>query len=134
MKVKRHYLQSMALALFLGLSCAQASEISISNRIVTAPAVAGDTALISITLGNNTGGIIRNVDLRLASAKMMVSGNGVVQLGTVGADEIGTVLAELIPATDDGNLPANILWRVDYDLAAGDHAQIELGSELGAEE
>ena len=134
MKVKRHYLQGMALALFLGLGCAQASEISISNRIVTAPVVAGDPALISITLGNNTGGVIRNVDLRLADAKMMVSGNGVVQLGTVGADEIGTVLAELIPATDDGSLPASILWRVDYDLAAGGHAQIELGSELGAEE
>ena len=134
MNVQKYFLQSLALAIFLGLSCAQASEMFVTNRVVVAPVVVGDPALISVTLSNDTGSPIRNVDLRLAGTGMIVGGNGVVQLGIVGANEIGTVLVELIPTTDDGSLPTNILWRVDYDVAAGNHTQIELGSELSTEE
>ncbi|NNF97081.1 MAG: hypothetical protein HKM94_09165 [Halobacteria archaeon] len=135
MVVKKYFLQSLALAFVLGLGCAQASEIFVSNRVVAAPVVAGDPALISITLSNGTGGPIRNVDLRLAGAEMMIGGNGVVQLGTVDANGIGTVLAELIPTTDDGSLPTSIFWRVDYDdVVAGNHQQLKLGSELSTEE
>jgi hypothetical protein len=52
----------------------------------------------------------------------------------VDTGEIGTILAELIPTSDNGNLLTSILWRVDYDVAAGNHTQIELSSELGLEE
>jgi len=57
-----------------------------------------------------------------------------VQLGTVDANGIATVLTELIPTTDDGSLPTSIFWRVDYDVVTGNHQQLELGSELSTEE
>jgi len=135
MIIKKYYLQSLILALVLGLGCAQASEIFVSSHVVTTPVVVGDPALVSVSLINGTDNPINNVDLRLASAEMIVGGNGVVQLGTVGANEIATVLAEMLPVTEDGSLPTSIFWQVDFDdVAAGNHQQLELGSELGTEE
>ena len=134
MVIQRYFLQNMALVFFLGLGCVQASEMLVTSRVVTPPVVVGDPALVSVTLSNDTGSTIHNVDLRLACAEMMVAGNGVVQLGTLGMNEIGTVLVKLIPSAVDGSLPAIISWRVDYDVVSGDHAQIELGSELSTEE
>ena len=134
MVIQRYFLQNMALVFFLSLGCVQASEMLVTSRVVTPPVVVGDPALVSVTLSNDTGSTIHNVDLRLAGAEMMVGGIGVVQLGTLGMNEIGTVLVKLIPSAVDGSLPARISWRVDYDVAAGDHTQIELGSELSTEE
>ena len=134
MVIQRYFLQNMALVFFLGLGCVQASEMLVTSRVVTPPVVVGDPALVSVTLSNDTGSTIHNVDLRLAGAEMMVGGIGVVQLGTLGMNEIGTVLVKLIPSAVDGSLPAIISWRVDYDVVSGDHAQIELGSELSTEE
>jgi len=134
MVIQRYFLQNMALVFFLSLSCVQASEMLVTSRVVTPPVVVGDPALISVTLSNDTGSTIRNVDLRLAGMEMMVGGNGVVQLGTLGMNEIRTVLVKLTPSAVDGSLPARISWRVDYDVVAGDHAQIELSSELSTEE
>lgn len=134
MIVKKYFLQCLIFVFFIGLGGLQANEIFVSSRVIATPVVAGDPALISITLSNDTGFPIRNVDLRLAGAEMMVGGNGVLQLGTVDTGEIGTILAELIPASDNGNLPASILWRVDYDVVTGNHTQLELSSELGVEE
>lgn len=134
MVIQRYFLQNMALGFFLSLGCVQASEMLVTSRVVTPPVVVGDPALISVTLSNDTDSTIRNVDLRLAGTEMMVGGNGVVQLGTLGMNEIGTVLVKLTPSAIDGSLPARISWRVDYDVVAGDHAQIELSSELSTEE
>ena len=134
MVIQRYFLQNMALVFFLSLGCVQASEMLVTSRVVTPPVVVGDPALVSVTLSNDTGSTIHNVDLRLAGAEMMVGGIGVVQLGTLGMNEIGTVLVKLIPSAVDGSLPAIISWRVDYDVVSGDHAQIELGSELSTEE
>ena len=134
MVIQRYFLQNMALVFFLSLGCVQASEMLVTSRVVTPPVVVGDPALVSVTLSNDTGSTIHNVDLRLAGAEMMVGGIGVVQFGTLGMNEIGTVLVKLIPSAVDGSLPARISWRVDYDVAAGDHTQIELGSELSTEE
>ena len=134
MVIQRYFLQNMALVFFLSLGCVQASEMLVTSRVVTPPVVVGDPALVSVTLSNDTGSTIHNVDLRLAGMEMMVGGNGVVQLGTMGMNDIGTVLVKLTPSAVDGSLPARISWRVDYDVAAGDHTQIELGSELSTEE
>ena len=134
MVIQRYFLQNMALVFFLSLGCVQASEMLVTSRVVTPPVVVGDPALVSVTLSNDTGSTIHNVDLRLAGAEMMVGGIGVVQLGTLGMNEIGTVLVKLIPSAVDGSLPARISWRVDYDVSAGNHVQIELGSELSTEE
>jgi len=134
MVIQRYFLRNMALVFFLGLGCVQASEMLVTSRVVTPPVVVGDPALVSVTLSNDTGSTIHNVDLRLAGAEMMVGGIGVVQLGTLGMNEIGTVLVKLIPSAVDGSLPARISWRVDYDVATGNHVQIELGSELSTEE
>jgi len=134
MIVNKYIIRSFALLLIFGVSVAQASEIFVSTRVISTPIVAGDPALISITLSNDTGGQIRNVDLRLAGTEMMLEGNGVLQLGTIDSDGIDTVLAELIPVTNDGSLPASIYWQMDYDTAAGNHQQLELGSELSMEE
>lgn len=134
MVVNKYFLQSLIFAFFIGIGCAQASEIFVSNRVVSTPAVPGDPALISITFSNGTNTSIRNVDLRLVGSGMMIGGNGVLQLGAVDANGISTVLAELFPASNDGGLPGSILWKVDYDMFASGHIQVELSSELGVEE
>ncbi len=134
MIINKYIIRSFALLFMIGVSSVQASEIFVSTHVISTPIVPGDPALISITLSNDTGGQIRNVDLRLAGTEMMLEGNGVLQLGTMDLDGIDTVLAKLIPASEDGSLPVNIIWQVDYDVSSGNHARIEIGSELGMEE
>lgn len=134
MNVNKYFLQILVFVVFIGIGCAQASEIYVSSRVVSTPSILGDPALVSVTLSNGAGTSIRNVDLRLAGSEMMIRGNGVLQFGNVDADGISTILAELYPAANDGGMPGSILWRIDYDVVTGNHIQIELSSELSAEE
>ena len=50
---------------------------------------------------------------------MMLEGNGVLQLGTMDLDGIGAVLAKLIPTSEEGSLPVNIIWQVERRYTAG---------------
>ena len=134
MVVKKHFIQHLIVVFFLGLGCLQASEVSVSTRIVSTPDIPGDPTLISITVSNDTINAIRNVDLRLARSEVVIGGNGVLQLGTVVANGFNTVEAEIFPATSDGGLPGSIVWKVDYDDVAGSHLQNELITVLGTEE
>lgn len=134
MFVKKYLTQCMIVIYLIGLGCLQASEISVSTRIVSVPDIPGDPSLISITVSNDTTNSIHNVDLRLARSEVMIGGNGVLQFGTVAASGFNTVEAEIFPASSDGSLPDSIVWKVDYDDVAGSHLQNELITVLGAEE
>jgi hypothetical protein len=79
------------------------------------------TATINVTVGNQSGGAVRNVDLRIAQP----ASNALVQLGTIPAGEArigkGTFTVDAGLYRSGAGLP----WKVDYDDGGG-HRQVVL--------
>jgi len=84
---------------------------------------------IKVMVNNLAGGTLRNVDLRLAQPGPNSIEKGLFQFGTIPAGEARSISGGYLFDKLSG---APIVWKVDYDDAAGSHRQLVLpGTEAG---